>query len=151
MVTISIVPAHCMRRWFNRVLHFRPQGGIYRTTATTIYWPSLPHAATLYISLRNHCPCIYFRELFSEVWVFFVLKEKTRFLQFFFLRGPAAKLIGTNSGGMLYYFRSLLIKRTPPPSPPQAPNLLSGVVCHLFRVLWYRLYCCGITAIFITC
>lgn len=35
---------------------------------------------------------------------------------------------------MLYYFSSLITKRTPPPSPPQAPNLLFGVVWHLLRV-----------------
>ena len=151
MVIISIVPAHCMRRWFNRVLHFRPQGGIYRTTTTPIYCPSghmLQHCTS---RCEIIAPAYTFESSFSEIWVFFVLSEKTRFLQNIFFCGPAAKLIGTNSGGMLYYFCSLLIKRTPPPSPPQAPNLLSGVVCHLFRVLWYRLYCCGITAIFITC
>ena len=61
--------------------------------------------------------------LFSEFAVFNVLKGKTRILpKNVFLWVGCAKLIGTNSGGMLCYFDSLLItKKNPLPSPPQAP------------------------------
>ena len=86
-------------------------------------------------------PANTFENFFSEVPVFSVLKDKTRFLQKKIFTGSAAKLIGTKSGGMLYYFNSLLIKKNPSPQPAAGAEFVFWFCAASFTCLWHRQYC----------
>lgn len=60
MMIISIVPAHCMRWWFNRAWSLSSFSTALRNLShshNTHLLAVWQHVATLYISLANHCPC----------------------------------------------------------------------------------------------
>ena len=69
------------------------------------------------------------------------LRTKHDFSKKIFFTGSAAKLIGTKSGGMLYYFNSLLIKKNPSPQPAAGAEFVFWFCAASFTCLWHRQYC----------
>ena len=69
------------------------------------------------------------------------LRTKHDFSKKNFFTGSAAKLIGTKSGGMLYYFNSLLIKKNPSPQPAAGAEFVFWFCAASFTCLWHRQYC----------